>query len=437
MMMTNGVRLFDKLRLISRAGLYPGNYKIDTRQIIQINPGRNMSSSIDSQFEDAKKVLETLKKDPGNATKLRMYGLFKQATMGKCNAPKPSMVDFVGKAKWDAWNSLGKMTSAEAKQNYVNLVQELAGTQDTSVQSASTGLYKSILYTKSSGFATITLNRPAKKNALDLKAYDEIPHALEDADNDQNVKFVVMTGTGDYFSSGNDLANFTESSTGDLPADSKRGAETLRKYVASYIEFSKPLVGVINGPAIGIAVTVLGLFDLVYASDKATFHTPFAALGQSPEGCSSYIFPRLMGNARANELLMLGRKLNALDAYERGLVTEVFPDYTFRKEVTARLDAMSKLPGKSLLCSKQVLHNTQKDVLHKINIEECNNLTERWQSEDCMNAIAAFLTKKLTIENILWRLINGVMGKPFSDWPTTFQIVSGPAVDTPEFDQYL
>ncbi|VDM70174.1 unnamed protein product [Strongylus vulgaris] len=206
---------------------------------------------------------------------------------------------------------------------------------------------------------TIRLNRPQKFNALTVDMYKGIEAALKASNSDSSTSVTVITGTGDFFCSGNDLSNFAKAASASK-AEIKEMAETaavvLKDYIQAsqlltsklthlglpaasickhigrfmrfiyafaYIDHEKPLLCLINGPAIGIAVTVLPLFDYVLATDKCTFHTPFATLGQSPEGASSYTFPLLMGQLRASEVLTLNKKLTAQQAFDRGLVNEV------------------------------------------------------------------------------------------------------------------
>ncbi|XP_075437366.1 enoyl-CoA delta isomerase 2-like [Ascaphus truei] len=174
----------------------------------------------------------------------------------------------------------------------------------------------------------------------------------------------------------------------------KDAAVVLEAFVSSIIDFPKPLIAVVNGPAVGISVTILGMFDLVYATDRATFQTPFSQLGQTPEGCSSYTFPRIMGLAKATEVLLFNKLLTAREACDLGLVTEVFPDGTFQQEVWAKLKTYASLPKNSLAFSKQLIRGTQKEKLHAVNVQECERLIERWLSEECMNAIISFFQKK-------------------------------------------
>jgi len=90
------------------------------------------SPSVAEDFENAKKRLNTLKEDPGNQAKLDLYALFKQATMGKCTGSRPGMTDFVGRAKWDAWNALGDISKEDAQKKYISTVNGLAGDSTTS-----------------------------------------------------------------------------------------------------------------------------------------------------------------------------------------------------------------------------------------------------------------------------------------------------------------
>ncbi|XP_021390491.2 enoyl-CoA delta isomerase 2 isoform X1 [Lonchura striata] len=350
-------------------------------------------------FQKAQEQLKLLKKDPGNETKLKLYALFKQATEGPCKAPKPGMLDFVKKAKWDAWNSLGNLSQDEARQKYAELISSLVSAESASQKKEASPEegrhdgYETLIVTTKNNITKIMFNRPDRKNAINHQMYREIIKALEEAGkNDSTI--AVITGNGDYYSSGNDLSNFTNVQPGEMEKMAKDGAVLLKDFVGHFIDFPKPLIAVVNGPAIGICVTVLALCDLVYASDRATFHSPFSQLGQSPEGCSSYLFPKIMGLAKASEMLLFNKKLTAAEACAQGLVTEVFPDRSFQKEVWARLEAYASLPKNSLAVSKQLLRSMEKEKLHAVNSRECEVLMERWLSDECINAIVSFFQKK-------------------------------------------
>ncbi|XP_039983057.1 enoyl-CoA delta isomerase 2, mitochondrial, partial [Xiphias gladius] len=357
-----------------------------------------MMSVTVEQFEQAKSKLSTLRKDPGNEVKLQIYALFKQATQGACNTPKPGMLDFVNKAKWDAWKSLGSISQEEARLRYCDLIGSLVeaeGLHSAQVAAKPAGsgtTYKTLLVTTEDDITTIKLNRPAKKNAITTEMYSEVVAALEQAAKDDSV-ITVFTGAGDFYCSGNDLTNF-QLQDGGVEEMARRGGDLLRKYVKAYIDFPKPLVAVVNGPAVGISVTLLGLFDLVYATDKATFHTPFSQLGQSAEGCSSYTFPKIMGAAKASEMLLFNKKLTAGQACQVGLVSEVFPDSSFQSEVWTRLRAYAKLPRNSLAFSKQLIRSMEKERLYAVNDAEVECLVERWMSDECFNAVMSFFQAK-------------------------------------------
>ncbi|XP_041488891.1 enoyl-CoA delta isomerase 2 isoform X1 [Microtus oregoni] len=348
-------------------------------------------------FENAMNQVKLLKKDPGNQVKLQLYALYKQATDGPCNVPKPGVFDLVNKAKWEAWNALGSLPKETARQNYVDLVSSLSPSSEASSQGKSGADVKvqeskDIVVTSEDGITKIMFNRPSKKNAITFQMYQDIILALKNASTD-NSAITVFTGAGDYYCSGNDLTNFT-STSGGMEEAAERGAVLLREFVNSFIDFPKPLVAVVNGPAVGISVTLLGLFDAVYASDKATFHTPFSHLGQSPEACSSYTFPKIMGSAKATEMLLFGKKLTAREACAQGLVNDVFPDSTFKKEIWTRLKAYAKLPPNSMRISKELIRKNEKEKLHAVNAEECSTLKARWLSEECINAIMSFMSRK-------------------------------------------
>jgi len=350
----------------------------------------------DAEFAAAKDRLGKIQEEPDNMVKLQIYALFKQATTGKCNASKPSALNFVAKAKWDAWNKLGDMSQDDAQKAYIDLIDSLAGPAgaEASEPAGDEDRFPGMKITKENKVLRIRLNRPAKKNAITWQMYEDIATALDEAAKDDSVSVAVLTGTGDYYCSGNDLSNFTNVKPEEIPKMALNGKRVLLKFVKAFIDFPKPLVSLVNGPAVGISVTVMGLFDAVYCTDKATFHTPFSQLGQSPEGCSSYLFPKMMGNAKAGELLLFNRKITAQEACDRNLVTQVFPEDTFAKETEKLVAYYGSLPPQSLKFSKTLNRDAERETLHKVNEAECDLLVERWQSQECINAIMSFFSKK-------------------------------------------
>jgi len=349
--------------------------------------------SIDVDFESAQNRLGKLSEDPGNQVKLQIYGLFKQATKGRCNVKKPGMTDFVGRAKWTAWNELGDISMDEAKKRYVELVDGLVKVEPEAAP-VQEGDYKELLIKKENGVMTITKNRPSKKNAINFTMYDELVRALKEGAADDSVVLTVMTGSGDFYCSGNDLGNFMNISPDQMQAQAIKGGEILEEYVNTYIDFPKPLIGVVNGPAVGVSVTVLGLFDAVYATQSATFHTPFTALGQSAEGCSSDLFPKILGPLKAGEMLMFNKKLSATEAEALGLVTQVFSDDIFQQQVWDKINGIAKLPKGSLRYSKELIRPlAERERLKVVNRAECDRLIERWQSTECVNAIMKFFAR--------------------------------------------
>ncbi len=133
------------------------------------------------------------------------------------------------------------------------------------------------------------MNRPTKLNAINIDMYNELIRALEEANANPAVQAVCLTGAGEYFCAGNDLTSFSsKEAMANMKQAAVDGGILLEKYVNSFINMDKPLIALVNGPAVGISVTILPMFDLIIASEKASFVAPFTKIAQSPE--VDYIF---------------------------------------------------------------------------------------------------------------------------------------------------
>ncbi|KAL3316076.1 Signal recognition particle core component [Cichlidogyrus casuarinus] len=263
--------------------------------------------------------------------------------------------------------------TSDAEKQYISLIASLIK-EESSVSENSTSPdsnYEGLRLEKDGPATFIFLNRPKKKNAITWEMYEAWVQALQDCAKDDTCKVVAICGTGDFFCSGNDLSNFTRE--GDLENLLKRAKDILQRFVAAFIDFPKPLIGLVNGPAIGVSVTTLALYDIVLASDKATFHTPLPQLGQVPEGCSSFTFPRIMGYSNASSMLLFNKKISAQQAQDFGLVTQVIPSSSFEAEAKEFVKSVSKQPPIATHHSKQLLRAGEREILHKNVVDDYND----------------------------------------------------------------
>ena len=176
------------------------------------------------------------------------------------------------------------------------------------------------------GVAVITMNRPERKNAFTREQYELLAGALNNADTNDEVRVVVLTGAGAAFSSGQDLKEMMEIASGvesGATTTSKAGGFTV--LLDALEVFSKPLIAAVNGVAVGIGMTLLPFCDIVLIDETARMRVPFSELGVPPEAASSVLFADRIGWQRAAELLLTARWVDATEAVEIGLGLRTTP----------------------------------------------------------------------------------------------------------------
>ena len=236
---------------------------------------------------------------------------------------------------------------------------------------------ENVLIHKDDGVLNIGIYRPEKKNALTKLMYAAMAKALKDSVSDDSIKVVLIYGTQDAFSAGNDLNDFDNR---DMSQPSP--AAVLLHELHHY---PKPVVGAVSGVAIGIGVTMLLHFDLVYASDTY-FKMPFVDLGVCPEGGSSLLIPQLAGHRKAAEILMLGDAFNTQSAISMGIVNQQIDKSDVFDFALSKAKALALKPQNALRTTKRLLKAPQHAQLSHIIENELVVFSELLQSEESQTA---------------------------------------------------
>ena len=234
----------------------------------------------------------------------------------------------------------------------------------------------------------IEIDRPDKKNALTVDMYAEMAAALRQAASDTAVRVVLLHGQPQIFTSGNDIADFMDASTGlgeDRPV-----FDFLRAISTS----SKPIVAAVNGSAIGIGTTLLLHCDFVYAGESARFQLPFVNLALVPEAASTLLLPAIIGYRRAAELLLFGDAFSAAKAREYGLVTDVVADGDVLNVAHAAARKLAAKPPAALRLTKMLLKQATADAVAKQMSEELRHFANQRGSPEAAEAFRAFFEKR-------------------------------------------
>lgn len=234
------------------------------------------------------------------------------------------------------------------------------------------------------GVLCMKLNRPKKKNAINLAMYSALVDAIKQAEEDPLIRVMLITGTHDCFTSGNDLSDFMDSPvTGPL--------SPVRQFLSSISQAKKPIIAAVCGYAVGVGTTLLLHCDLVYAGENARFQTPFVRLGLCPEAGSSYLLPKMMGHQRAADLLLSCKSFDAKKAYELGIVNVVCPDEKVFEIALESSQRIATYPPVSVRLAKELMKRGDFNAVRETIELEGRYFRERLSSPEAIEAFRAFL----------------------------------------------
>lgn len=234
----------------------------------------------------------------------------------------------------------------------------------------------------------IRIQRPERKNALSLAMYEAMTAGLRGASADGRLRAVVLTGSGGVFTSGNDLSDFQTNPP--VPGE----PHPVMDFLAAVADFDKPLVLGIDGPAVGIGVTLMLLSDLVLATSRARFKAPFVSLALVPEAGSTYLLPLLVGHLRASEILMLGDTFGAEAAGALGLVNAVVAPEELDARLAALGERLAAQPIGALMATKRLLRAPHAEAIRAAIAREGEEFMARLQSPEAMEAMMAFFERR-------------------------------------------
>ncbi|MCW8832392.1 MAG: enoyl-CoA hydratase-related protein [Colwellia sp.] len=239
-----------------------------------------------------------------------------------------------------------------------------------------------IITKENQGVLTIIFNRLDKKNALSTNMYQQLCQQFTYAQQNSNIRCVLIHGDESCFCAGNDLQDFIEcSENDDLVA---------LTFVKVLSEFTKPIVAAVAGAAVGIGTTLLLHCDMVIAADNTKFKLPFTQLGLCPEAGSSYLLTRLVGQNRAFELMVLGNTFTAEQALQFGIANKVCQASELISLGQNTALAIAALPADAVMTSRKLIRQASQEALSQVIKNEGDEFSRLVKTPECKSILGQF-----------------------------------------------
>jgi 2-(1,2-epoxy-1,2-dihydrophenyl)acetyl-CoA isomerase len=251
-----------------------------------------------------------------------------------------------------------------------------------------------VLFRREGAVEVVTLNRPEVLNAFNFNMLQALTRRFEELEQDDVVRAVVVTGAGRGFCTGADLTGGGARSDGHTPMGMRLSAGLYSRLIRTMAEMEKPVVGAINGDAAGAGCNFALACDLLVASEKARFIQVFVRRGLVADAGGTFFLPRLVGLARAKELMFFGEAVDAQRAYEIGLVNRVVPHEKLMEEAMELAGRLAEGPTRAIGMMKRMLNRS-----FESDLSTCLDFEATFQgiavsTADVVEGITSFLQKR-------------------------------------------
>jgi 2-(1,2-epoxy-1,2-dihydrophenyl)acetyl-CoA isomerase len=249
----------------------------------------------------------------------------------------------------------------------------------------------SITYQVAHSVAILTLNRPEKFNSFNREMALALQHRLEEAEKDEKVRAILITGSGKAFCAGQDL--------GEVTGENPMGFDVIllehyNPIVIKMREMAKPVICAVNGVAAGAGANIALAGDIVVASESASFIQAFSKIGLIPDSGGTFMLPRLIGFQKASAIMMLGDKVDAKAAEQMGMIYKTMPAEGFYELALGLAEQVASMPTYALALTKQALNQSLSNNLRDQLLYEDKLQQKASKSDDYQEGVIAFIEKR-------------------------------------------